>query len=148
MDFVKDNYTISTDPIRLDFDVIHQFLTNSYWSPGVPYDTVKKAAENSLCFGVYAGAAQVGYAPVVTDYTTYAYIADVFILESHRGQGLGKWLMRCVVDYPELQGLRLWMLATRDAHGLYEQVGFEALPHPERFMQINDPNAYHSKRDD
>jgi GNAT superfamily N-acetyltransferase len=148
LDYSNDNYTISTDPSRLDFDVIHHFLTNSYWSPGVPFATVKKAAENSLCFGVYEGDKQVGYARVVTDYTTYAYIADVFIVESHRGQGLGKWLMGCVVEYPELQGLRLWMLATRDAHGLYEQVGFEALPHPERFMQINRPDIYNSPPDD
>lgn len=145
MDYTKDNYTISTDPTRLDFDVIHHFLTNSYWSPGIPFETVKKAAENSLCFGVYDGEDQVGYARVVTDYTTYAYIADVFILESHQGRGLGKWLMRCVVDYPELAGLRRWMLATRDAHGLYEQVGFQALAAPERFMEINRPDIYQPK---
>ncbi len=142
MDYTRDNFTISTDPDRLDFDVIHHFLTNSYWSPGISYETVKKAAQNALCFGVYEGENQVGYARVITDYTTYAYIADVFILDSHQGKGLGKWMMQCVVDYPELQGLRRWMLATRDAHGLYEKVGFVVVPGPERFMERYDPNAY------
>src|SRR5215831_14902244 len=123
----RDNYLVSNDKSKLDLDVIHGFLTESYWSPGVPLRIVKKAIENSLCFGVYDGEAQVGFARVVSDYATFAYLADVFILESHRGRGLSKWMMECIMTHPDLQGLRRWMLGTRDAHGLYSQYGFETV---------------------
>ncbi len=135
LEVTRGAYTISNDASRLDFDVIHGFLTRSYWSPGVPRETVERAARGSLCFGVFLEDEQVGYARVVSDRATFAYIADVFILESHRGKGLAKWLMEFVVTFPELQGLRRWMLATADAHGLYSRLGFRPLAQPERFME-------------
>jgi GNAT superfamily N-acetyltransferase len=138
----RGNYLISTDPARLDLAVIHDFLTNSYWAKGIPLTTVRKSIEHSLCFGVYDENRQVGLARVVTDYATFAYLADVFILASHRGQGLSKWLMECVVGHPDLQGLRRWLLMTRDAHGLYQKVGFRSLPSPEWVMEILDRDVY------
>ncbi|UGY12194.1 GNAT family N-acetyltransferase [Bradyrhizobium septentrionale] len=139
-------YEISTDAGRLNLDVIHTFLAEqSYWSPGVPRSIVERAIENSLCFGVYHGAAQVGLARVVTDKSTFALLADVFILEGHRGKGLSKWLMRCVVEHEDLQGLRRLLLLTSDAHGLYRQFGFEALGNPSRFMEVVRPDIYRSR---
>jgi GNAT superfamily N-acetyltransferase len=138
----RGNYLISTDPARLDLAVIHDFLTNCYWAKGIPLATVRKSIENSLCFGVYDENRQVGLARVATDYATFAYLADVFILESYRGQGLSKWLMECVVGHPDLQGLRRWLLMTRDAHGLYQKVGFRSLPSPEWVMEILDRDVY------
>jgi N-acetylglutamate synthase-like GNAT family acetyltransferase len=121
----KDGFTISTDKSKLDFDVIFDYLSNrSYWAAGVPMDKVKRAADNSICFGVYENDMQVGYARVVSDKATIGYIADVFILETHRGRGLSKWLMECILKHPELQGFRRWVLLTKDAHGLYKQFGF------------------------
>ena len=134
---------VSTDPARLDLDVIHGFLTKSYWSKGIPRETVARAIENSLCFGAYASSAsQIGFARVVSDFATYAYIADVFVLESHRGQGIGKLLMECIKQHPKLQGLRRWNLSTADAHGLYSQFGFTPLKWPERYMEILQMNLY------
>ena len=127
--------TIDTDKRRLDLDVIHGFLSASYWSPDVPRETVRRAIENSLCFGVYIGAAQVGFARVITDLATFAYLADVFVLEAYRGRGLSKRLMDAIVSHPQLQGLRRWMLITRDAHGLYARYGFTPLAAPDRFME-------------
>lgn len=138
----RGEFLISTDPARLDFAVIHGFLTRAYWSEGISRALVEKAARHALCFGLYHGAAQIGLARVISDYATYAYVADVFILEAYRGQGLGKWLMQSVRAYPELQGLRRWALATRDAHGLYRQVGFTALQNPDRHMEIMDWDVY------
>ncbi|WP_197086880.1 GNAT family N-acetyltransferase [Bradyrhizobium sp. LTSPM299] len=136
-------YEISTDPHRLDVEVIHRFLAEeSYWSPGIPRSVVERSIANSICFGVYHGAAQIGLARVVTDKSTFALLADVFILESHRGKGLSKWLMRCVVEHEDLQGLRRLLLLTSDAHGLYRQFGFEALGSPSRFMEIVRPDLY------
>jgi GNAT superfamily N-acetyltransferase len=126
----------------LDLDVIHGFLTRSYWSPGIPRETVERAIQHSLPFGLYLGAAQVGFARVITDFATFGYLADVFILEEHRGKGLSKWMMEILFSHPELQGFRRWMLATRDAHGLYRQVGFNSLAAPERFMEKWDPDIY------
>lgn len=136
------DYLISTDKSLLDFVSIHQFLSQSYWSPNIPIEIVKRAAENSIAFGVYYLDKQVGYARVISDCATFAYLADVFILEEYRGKGLSKWLVECIMQTPELQGLRRWSLATRDAHGLYAQFGFEPLNKPESFMQIARPNIY------
>jgi GNAT superfamily N-acetyltransferase len=143
MEYQRGDYTISTDPSRLDLAVIHRFLSlEAYWALGRSYETVQTAVEHSLCFGVYRGAEQVGLARVVTDYATFAWLCDVYILEAHRGHGLGKWLIECVVAAPELQGLRRFLLATRDAHELYRRYGgFEALPNPERWMARVAPAA-------
>jgi GNAT superfamily N-acetyltransferase len=140
----RNNFTISTARDLLDNQLIQEFLANeSYWAKGIPLSVVEKCIENSLCFGVYdQEGKQVGFARVVTDYATYAYIADVFILEAYRGQGLSKWLMECIMAYPELQGLRRWNLATRDAHELYARYGFTPLRFPERWMEILNPDVY------
>ena len=136
-------YEISTDPLRLDFEAIHAYLTRSYWSPGIPLATVEKAARNSLCFGVYEKltGAQVGFARVVTDRAAFAYLADVFVLPEHRGRGLGKRLIEAVMAHPDLQGVRRFILGTADAHALYERFGFRALAEPERMMEIAAPYA-------
>ena len=132
-----NGYEISTDPARLDLDVIHGYLRGAYWSPGVPRDVVERSIARSLCFGLYApDGAQAGFARVVTDGATFAWIADVFVLEPHRGRGLGVWLMETLLAHPDLQGLRRTVLATNDAHGLYERFGFEPLPTPERWMAL------------
>lgn len=136
------DYEITTDPARFDVDAIHAFLSSSYWSPGVPRAVVERAIENSLCFGVLLGDAQVGFGRVITDRATFAYLADVFVLEEHRGKGLSKRLMDAVVGHPELQGLRRMLLATRDAHTLYAKYGFKPLAAPERMMEVHRPNVY------
>ena len=141
----KGEFVISTDKERIDLGVVHGFLTESYWARGIPREVVARSIENSLCFGVYGDGKQVGFARVISDYATYAYIADVFVLESYRGDGLGKWLMECIMRHPWLQGLRRWSLATMDAHGLYAKFGFTPLKTPERFMELHNPEVY--KRD-
>ena len=128
-------YLVSTDKARLDLEMIHGFLKTSYWAAGIPAQAVRRSVENSLTFGLFRGDEQVGFARVVTDYATFAYLADVFVLESYRGQGLGKWMMEVVFSYPELQDLRRWMLATRDAHGLYRKYGFAEPENPQIFME-------------
>ena len=138
----KEQFLISTDRERLDLNLIHGFLTNCYWARGIPREVVVCSIQNSLCFGVYADGKQVGFARVISDYATYAYIGDVFVLESHRGQGLGKWLMQCILQHPRLQGLRRWSLVTDDAHGLYAQFGFTPLQSPEKYMELRQPDAY------
>lgn len=138
----KGNFLVSTDRSRLDVDAIHQFLTNSYWAKGIPRDTVLRSIENSLCFGAYQDGKQAGFARVISDFATYAYIADVFVLDAYRGQGLGKWMMECIATHPSLQTLRRWSLATRDAHGLYRQIGFIPLRAPERWMERHNPDVY------
>ena len=120
----RDGFTISTDRSKLDREVIHEFLAGSYWATGIPRDVVDRSIEGSLCFGVFDGERQVGFARAITDSATFAYLADVFVLESHRGRGLAAWLMECILEHPELQGLRRWMLLTRDAHPLYRKNGF------------------------
>jgi GNAT superfamily N-acetyltransferase len=131
----QGEYLISTDRRRLDLAVIHGFLTTSYWAAGIPLETVERSIEHSLAFGVYKEDKQVGFARVITDYATFAYIGDVFILEEYRGQGLSKWLMQVIADHPKLQGLRRWILITRDAHRLYRKTGFRELKDPERYME-------------
>jgi N-acetylglutamate synthase-like GNAT family acetyltransferase len=141
-------FLISTDRAKLDVEVIHRFLTRSYWAEGIPRETVTHAIENSLCFGVYNGGEQIGFARVVSDFATYAYLADVFILVPYRERGLGKELIATVMAHPELQGLRRWSLGTRDAHGLYAQFGFTALENPSRMMEIADQEFYLSSAPD
>ena len=138
----RREFSISTDREDLDVDLIHDFLTKSYWAAGIPRNVVARSIQNSLCFGLYRGSRQVGFARVISDYATYAYIADVFVIEEFRGQALGKWLMECIVAHPQLQGLRRWALATKDAHGLYQQFGFSALASPERHMERYNQNVY------
>jgi GNAT superfamily N-acetyltransferase len=135
---------VTTDRSRLDLDVIHGFLTTSYWARGVPREIVARSMENSLCFGAFDGDRQVGFARVISDRATFAYICDVFALESDRKRGIGKSLMAAIMAHPELQGLRRRMLATRDAHGLYRQFGFGAPAHPERQMEVLERTPYHA----
>ena len=145
MDWHKGEYTISTDRARIDLGVVHRFISEeSYWGRGRPLEVVRRSVENSLPFGVYRGAEQVGFARVVTDYATFAWLADVFVLQGHRARGLSKWLMEVVLSHPKLQGFRRWVLATKDAHGLYRQFGFEELRRPERWMERPDPQMRES----
>jgi len=131
------DYRISTDPGELDLTVIHKYLSEeSYWAEGIPLETVEKALSNSLCFGLYKSNKQIGFARLVTDKATFAYLADVFVLEEYRGQGLSKWLMEVIQSHPELQGLRRWMLMTRDAQGLYEQFGWTVLDEDARLRSM------------
>lgn len=140
----RDPHLVSTDRQRIDLAVVHGFLTTAYWSVGIPLEVVQHAIKHSLVFGVYAGDQQAGLARVITDYATFAYVADVFILDAYRGQGLGRWLMECVIAHPHLQGLRIWTLFTRDAHGLYEKVGFQRNINVERLMMRFFPDVYKS----
>lgn len=157
-EFRRGDYLVSTDPARLDLDVIHEFLTNCYWAKGIPREVVARSIEHSLCFGIYdetsgkppgttklatpGAPAQIGFARVITDFATIAYLGDVFIVESHRGRGLGKWMMESIMQHPALQGLRRWILVTRDAHGLYQQSGFTPVKFPERYMELHSPRVY------
>jgi N-acetylglutamate synthase-like GNAT family acetyltransferase/predicted metal-dependent hydrolase len=138
------DYEISTDAARLDLDVIHNFLSNSYWAKDISRELVERSIRHSLCFGIFRDGKQVGFARVISDFATFAYLADVFVLPEHRGKGVSKQLMETILEHHDLQGLRRFMLATLDAHGLYAQFGFEALDHPERYMSIHRPNLYSS----
>ena len=142
---MMDTILVSTDQAKLDLAVIHEFLSRSYWAEGIPLEVMEKSLAHSLCFGVYERDRQIGFARVISDFATYAYLADVFILESHRGRGLAKLLMREIMSHPELQGLRRFTLATRDAHGLYKQFGFAELARPDRHMEIARPGIYQQK---
>jgi GNAT superfamily N-acetyltransferase len=136
------DYFISSDFERMDFEAVHALLTRSHWSPGVARQTVERAAANSMCFGIFhQQAGQIAFARVITDKTTFAYLADVFVLESHRGKGLSKWLVQTIQEHPDLQGLRRFLLHTRDAHGLYSQFGFTPIASPARLMEIAMPIA-------
>jgi GNAT superfamily N-acetyltransferase len=141
----RGEYVISTDPSRLDVSAIHAFLTAAYWAEGVPIEVVRRSIEGSLAFGLYQGEQQIGFARVVSDYATFAYIGDVFVVEGFRGRGLARWLMEVIVGHPRLQGLRRWLLATRDAHGLYRTVGFTPLAAPERWMERRFSDVYRRK---
>jgi GNAT superfamily N-acetyltransferase len=136
-------YTVSDDTSRINVDYVHAFLTTAYWSPGVPREVVQRGIENSIAFGVYdTNGKQCGFARAITDRATFAYIADVFVDEAHRGKGLGKLLMRAIMSHPALQGLRRWVLGTRDAHGLYRQFGFDTLVRPDRMMEMLNEDVY------
>jgi N-acetylglutamate synthase-like GNAT family acetyltransferase len=138
--FLKKGFLISTDQSLLDMDMIYKYLSqDSYWAKGIQSERVKRAIENSLCFGVYQHNKQIGLARIITDKATFAYLCDVFILPEFRGNGLSKWLMQSIVAYPDLQGLRRWSLATADAHGLYSQFGFTPISKPEVWMEIYKP---------
>ena len=139
-EWTREEFSISTDPKQLDITVIHKYLsTDSYWAQGRTVDTVKRSIENSLNFGLYKGEQQIGFARIVTDYATFAWLADVFVLDAYRGKGLGKWLVEVILSHPELQRFRRWVLATKDAHELYRQFGFIELKRPERWMERPDP---------
>src|SRR5262252_4401958 len=141
----RDGFTISTDQTKLDLDLIHRWLSEeSYWAKGRSRELVARALQNSLSFGLYQAAAQVGFARVVTDYATFAWLADVFIIPEYRGRGLSKWLVEVIISHPQLQGFRRWVLSTKDAHGLYEKFGFMKLHRPERWMERPDPNMKES----
>ena len=146
MEWKQGEFTITDRREDLDIETIHNFLRESYWAKGIPRAIVEKAVNYSLCFGLYHNSKQIGFGRAVSDHATFAYLADVFVVPAYRGRGLGKWLVSCVLAHPELQGLRRWMLATLDAHGLYEQNGFVALRKPEWFMEINDPDIYQRAR--
>lgn len=141
----KDDYSISTDPSLLNIDTIYHYLSaESYWAKNIPREVVEKSITNSLCFGLYRHAKQIGFARLVTDKATFAYLADVFVMEEYRGKGLSKWLVQVIHAHPELQGLRRWVLGTRDAHGLYEQFGWTVFDEDtsKRFMQKHNKNPY------
>jgi GNAT superfamily N-acetyltransferase len=138
----RGEYAISTDKGLLDVSLVHEFLSRSYWSPGIPRAVVERGIAHSLCFGIYRDGAQVGFARVITDRASFAYLADVFVVEAHRSKGLGKWLIQTILEHEELRAMRRFMLATRDAHSLYEQFGFRAVADPARLMEIHNQNAY------
>lgn len=139
----RGEFNIDTDKDRLDVDAVQDFLANdSYWARERKVEQTRTAIENSICFGVYNGERQIGFARVISDCATFAYVGDVFIIDEFRGQGLSKWLMETILSHPDLQGLRRWVLATRDAHALYEKFGFHALTFPDRWMERPAPNAY------
>jgi len=135
-------YSISSDQSKMDLNAIHTYLSKSYWAEGVPRETLAKALQNSLCFGVFCADQQIGFARLITDKATFAYLADVYILEQHRGKGLSKWLMQEIIRHPQNQGLRRIVLATKDAHSLYAQYDFKALTHPDKFMELWKPDVY------
>lgn len=141
--WTRDGYLLSTDPGRLDRDAIYAYLSTSYWAERIPRDVFERSVEHALNFGLYApDGTLAGFARVVSDRATVAYLGDVFVLEAHRGRGLSKWMMDCIIGHPELQGLRRWILLTRDAHGLYRQFGFTDLAKPDRWMERWDPDVY------
>jgi len=148
MNWERDGFVISTDVERIDRDAVHEFLRNSYWARGIPRDVLERSIDHALCFGLYEGSRQVGFARVITDRATFAYLSDVYVLESHRHRGLAAWLMEVVLAHPELQGLRRWMLATNDAHPLYRKVGFRELAHPDRLMELVFGNRYGQTADE
>ena len=135
-------YEVSTDRSRLDVALIHDFLRSTYWAQGIPRAVVERSIQHSLCFGAFLGGRQVGFGRVISDFASFAYVADVFVVPEHRGRGISKLLMRAIIEHPDLQGLRRILLATRDAHGLYAQFGFEPLTHPEHFMTLHKPDVY------
>jgi GNAT superfamily N-acetyltransferase len=142
MDFTKDRFYISTEKEKMDIDLIHSFLSRSYWAQGISKEIIRRSIEGALCFGVFENDKQVGFARMITDRATFAYLADVFIIEEYRGLGLSKWLIEVILLHPDLQGLRRMMLATRDAHELYKKFGFTPLNNVDRWMHIHHPDIY------
>lgn len=142
MDLIKDGFSISMEKEKMDIDLIHSFLNRTYWAEGISKEIIRRSIEGSMCFGVFENDRQVGFARMITDKATFAYLADVFIIEEYRGRGLSKWLMKVIMSHPDLQGLRRMILATKDAHGLYKQFGFTPLINVDRWMQILDPDVY------
>jgi GNAT superfamily N-acetyltransferase len=140
--WTRDAFAVSCDPADQDVDVIHAFLVESYWAKGVPRETVARSIRGSLCFALLDGSRQVGFARVISDRATIAYLADVFVLPEYQRRGFGRWLVECVLGHPELQGIRRWMLGTRDAHGLYRKLGFKPLARPEWLMEIRNFDVY------
>jgi GNAT superfamily N-acetyltransferase len=140
-------YEITCDTTRFDVEAIHRFLTQSYWCPGIPRAVIERAIANSLCFGLLLEGKQIGFARVITDKATFAYLADVYVLPDHRGRGLSLRLMERIIRHPDLQGLRRMLLATRDAHSLYKKFGFTALAAPERIMEVHNPEVYNQSSD-
>jgi len=143
----RGEFSISTDQERIDLAVVHTFLTNCYWCKGISKEIAARSIRNSLCFGVYEGSAQIGFARVISDFATIAYLGGVFVLEPYRGRGLSRWLMECIVQHPALQGLRRWILLTRDAHELYAKFGFTPLKGPELYMELHRPDVYRALQD-
>ena len=139
-------YLVSSDPALLDLDVIHGYLRRAYWSEGIPRQIVERAIAHSVCVGAYRDGAQVGFARAITDHATFAYVADVFVLEEHQGRGVGTLIMRCLTTHPDLQGFRRWLLLTRDAHALYRKFGFDAHPDPNRVMIKQVADIYNRRR--
>lgn len=142
LELTRGDCVVSTDPVRLDPDAIHRYLSRSYWAKEIPLEVVRRSLEGSLCFGLYHDSRQIGFARVITDRATFAYLGDVYVLEEHRGRGLGKWLMDAVFAHPALTGLRRFVLVTRDAHALYERYGFSPLRNPAGYMEIHRPDIY------
>jgi N-acetylglutamate synthase-like GNAT family acetyltransferase len=142
MTIAKNQFSITTEKEKFDVEFIHSFLTRSYWAEGISKEVIKRSIEGALCFGLFENDKQIGFARTITDKATFAYLADVFIIEEYRGRGLSKWLMEVIMSHPSLQSLRRIMLATKDAHRLYEKFGFTALNNVDRWMQINDPDIY------
>jgi GNAT superfamily N-acetyltransferase len=137
------SYTVSDDPARLDLKAMHAYLRRAYWSEQIPYEVLERAVQGSLCIGAYAlTGAQVGLARFISDYSTFCYVCDVYVLEEHRGHGLAKAMMALATEHPKLQGLRRWILVTNDAHGLYRQFGFTQVAHIERYMERAVPDIY------
>src|SRR5262245_39162568 len=141
----KDEYLLSTDKSKIDVEIVHEFLSHSYWAENIPLDVVQKSIDNSLCFALYHHDRLIGFARAISDFATFAYLADVFVLPAERGKDLSTWLMETVLEHPQLQGLRRFILATRDAHGLYARFGFTPFDKPERWMQVHDPDVYRRK---
>jgi GNAT superfamily N-acetyltransferase len=142
MDWTRDTFTVTTNPAMIDHAVVTDFLAASYWSQGIPASTVSKSIEGSLCFALRHETRQIGFARVISDLATIAFLNDVFVLPEFRGRGLGKWLVECVMLHPELQGLKAWVLVTRDAHELYRKFGFKALARPDGYMELRNPYVY------
>ena len=138
----SNQYEISTDKSRLNVELIFGFLHSSYWAQNIPRNVVEKCVRHSLCFGAFCDTRQIGFGRVITDFATFAYIADVFVVPEHRGRGVSKLLLRAILEHPELQGLRRILLATQDAHGLYAQFGFQPLANPDHYMTIHHPDVY------
>lgn len=142
MEWQKAPFSVSTDPSRLDLKRVHAFLSASYWAQGIPFEVVQKSVQNSLCFGLYRETSQIGFARVVSDYATFAYLGDVYVEPEWRHQGLAQWLMSCVLAHTQLQGLRRFCLGTRDAHELYKKFGFKVIAQPENWLEIKISNIY------